>query len=190
MRLLIAVITAAVVMLAPAVADAHAHLDHASPPVGATVPTAPPDVTIWFTQKLEAAFSGVDVTRAERRQCNCRRSTDQRQYHEDRDQGRRPGRLSRALARRFRGHAQDRRQFHVHCGRPITCSTCLSTRAPSIMPRRSWRQGSPSLPSALPSRRSASRRAISSLRPYGDGSPGSDGSASHSAYSRALPGSS
>ncbi|MFZ3354287.1 MAG: copper resistance protein CopC [Xanthobacteraceae bacterium] len=62
MRLLITVITSAVIMLAPVGADAHAHLDHASPPVGATVPTAPPDVTIWFTQKLEAAFSGVDIT--------------------------------------------------------------------------------------------------------------------------------
>ena len=91
MRLLIAVITAAVVMLAPAVADAHAHLDHASPPVGATVPTAPPDVTIWFTQKLEAAFSGVDVTGPSGASVNCRAATDQRQYHEDRDQGRRPG---------------------------------------------------------------------------------------------------
>lgn len=64
MRLLIAFITAAVVTLAPAVADAHAHLDHASPPVGATVPTAPHDVTIWFTQNLEPAFSTVAVTDA------------------------------------------------------------------------------------------------------------------------------
>jgi copper resistance protein C len=48
---------------APA-AQAHAHLDHASPPVGATVQTAPHDVTIWFTQKLEPAFSTVEVTDA------------------------------------------------------------------------------------------------------------------------------
>ena len=64
MRLLIAVITAAAVMLAPAVASAHAHLDHASPAVGATVPSAPHDVTIWFTQNLEPAFSTVAVTDA------------------------------------------------------------------------------------------------------------------------------
>jgi copper resistance protein C len=64
MRLLNALIAAAVVMLAPAVADAHAHLDHASPPVGATVATAPHDVTIWYTQNLEPAFSTVAVTDA------------------------------------------------------------------------------------------------------------------------------
>lgn len=64
MRLLIAVITTAVVMLAPAVADAHAHLDHASPPVGGTVQTAPQDVTIWFTQNLEPAFSTIEVSDA------------------------------------------------------------------------------------------------------------------------------
>ncbi len=62
MRTLIAVITAAVVALAAGPADAHAHLDHASPQVGATVQTAPHDVTIWFTQNLEPAFSTVEVT--------------------------------------------------------------------------------------------------------------------------------
>jgi copper resistance protein C len=64
MRLLIAVISAAVITLAPAVAQAHAHLDHASPPVGGTVATAPHDVTIWFTQNLEPAFTTVAVTDA------------------------------------------------------------------------------------------------------------------------------
>jgi len=63
MRLLTAVLTAAVIM-APAVASAHAHLDHASPPVGATVQAAPHDVTIWFTQNLEPAFSTIAVTDA------------------------------------------------------------------------------------------------------------------------------
>jgi len=62
MRLLIAFTTAAIVILAPVVASAHAHLDHASPPVGATVSTAPHDLTIWFTQNLEPAFSTVAVT--------------------------------------------------------------------------------------------------------------------------------
>jgi len=45
-------------------ADAHALLDHASPRVGATMSTAPREVTVWFTQKLEAAFSGLKVTNA------------------------------------------------------------------------------------------------------------------------------
>ena len=41
---------------------AHAFLDHASPAVGSSVPTAPPVVTLWFTQDLEPAFSDVTVT--------------------------------------------------------------------------------------------------------------------------------
>jgi copper resistance protein C len=43
-------------------ARAHAFLDHASPAVGSSVPTSPPDVTLWFTQDLEPAFSDVTVT--------------------------------------------------------------------------------------------------------------------------------
>src|SRR5436190_8965098 len=45
-------------------ATAHALLDRAEPRVGNTVATAPREVTLWFTQKLEAAFSGVRVTNA------------------------------------------------------------------------------------------------------------------------------
>jgi len=44
--------------------QAHATLDHAEPRVGNTVTTAPRDVTLWFTEKLEAAFSGITVTNA------------------------------------------------------------------------------------------------------------------------------
>jgi methionine-rich copper-binding protein CopC len=43
-------------------AQAHAFLDHASPAVGSSVPSAPPAVTLWFTQDLEPAFSTVTVT--------------------------------------------------------------------------------------------------------------------------------
>jgi methionine-rich copper-binding protein CopC len=43
-------------------AMAHAYLDHASPLVGSTVATAPSEVTLWFTQKLEASFSTMSVT--------------------------------------------------------------------------------------------------------------------------------
>ena len=64
MRLFFAIVTAAAVTLAPVIAWAHAHLDHASPPVGGTVATAPHDVTIWYTQNLEPAFSTVAVTDA------------------------------------------------------------------------------------------------------------------------------
>ena len=42
--------------------QAHAFLDHASPPVGSSVPASPPVVTLWFTQDLEPAFSSVTVT--------------------------------------------------------------------------------------------------------------------------------
>jgi copper resistance protein C len=43
-------------------ARAHALLDHADPRVGNTVANAPREVTLWFTQKLEPAFSTVTVT--------------------------------------------------------------------------------------------------------------------------------
>jgi copper resistance protein C len=48
----------------PEAAQAHAFLDHASPAVGSAVPTAPANVTIWFTQDLEPAFSSITVTNA------------------------------------------------------------------------------------------------------------------------------
>ena len=49
-------------LLATGEATAHAFLDHAEPRVGNTVATAPREVTLWFTQKLEPAFSTVTVT--------------------------------------------------------------------------------------------------------------------------------
>jgi copper resistance protein C len=51
----------AFVTLAASLTHAHAFLDHASPAVGRTVATAPPAVTIWFTQELEPAFSSIEV---------------------------------------------------------------------------------------------------------------------------------
>src|SRR5229473_3820280 len=45
-------------------ATAHALLDRAEPRVGNTVAIAPREVTLWFTQKLEAAFSTIAVTNA------------------------------------------------------------------------------------------------------------------------------
>jgi copper resistance protein C len=49
-------------LLAAGEANAHAMLDHAEPRVGNKVATAPREVTLWFTQKLEAAFSTITVT--------------------------------------------------------------------------------------------------------------------------------
>ncbi|WP_375789729.1 copper resistance protein CopC [Bradyrhizobium sp. Pha-3] len=43
-------------------AHAHAFLDHAEPRVGNQVASPPREVTLTFTQKLEAAFSSVTVT--------------------------------------------------------------------------------------------------------------------------------
>ena len=43
---------------------AHAMLDRAEPRVGNKVASAPREVTLWFTQKLEAAFSTITVTNA------------------------------------------------------------------------------------------------------------------------------
>ena len=58
-----AVLAGAVTLGAPTV-QAHAFLDHASPAVGSTVPTAPETVTMWFTQELEPAFTTATVTDA------------------------------------------------------------------------------------------------------------------------------
>jgi len=43
-------------------AQAHAHLDHANPPVDGTVTSAPQEVALFYTQNLEPAFSTVEVT--------------------------------------------------------------------------------------------------------------------------------
>jgi copper resistance protein C len=53
-----------VLLLASNTARAHAFLDHAEPRVGNKVASPPREVTLWFTQKLEPAFSGVSVTNA------------------------------------------------------------------------------------------------------------------------------
>jgi copper resistance protein C len=55
-------ITAMLVLTAPAAGYAHAMLDHAEPRVGNTVATAPRELKLWFTQKLEQAFSTIEVT--------------------------------------------------------------------------------------------------------------------------------
>jgi copper resistance protein C len=59
-----AIIAFATAALVSGAALAHAFLDHAQPAVGATVAQAPTEVTIWFTQALEPAFTGCAVTNA------------------------------------------------------------------------------------------------------------------------------
>src|SRR5689334_7778145 len=51
-------------LLATNEAIAHAMLDHAEPRVGNTVASPPHEVTLYFTQKLEPAFSTITVTNA------------------------------------------------------------------------------------------------------------------------------
>ena len=63
-RSAVAVIIPLLLLLVTGKAVAHALLDHAEPRVGNKVATAPREVTLWFTQKLEPAFSSVTVTNA------------------------------------------------------------------------------------------------------------------------------
>jgi copper resistance protein C len=62
MRVIIRLAIAATLALIAPAAFAHAMLDHAEPRVGNTVATAPREIRLWFTQKLEQAFSTVEVT--------------------------------------------------------------------------------------------------------------------------------
>ena len=49
---------------------AHAFVDHAEPRVGSTVPSAPAEVRIWFTQEIEGAFSTASVRDASGKRVN------------------------------------------------------------------------------------------------------------------------
>ncbi|HET8546082.1 MAG TPA: copper homeostasis periplasmic binding protein CopC [Pseudolabrys sp.] len=53
--------------LLPVAALAHAHLDHASPAAGGTVAQPPKEVSLWFTDTLEAKFSTIEVRDAQGR---------------------------------------------------------------------------------------------------------------------------
>lgn len=62
MRAKLTLVSLLLVALGSVGARAHAFLDHASPLVGSTVLAAPREVSLWFTQNLEPAFSSVQVT--------------------------------------------------------------------------------------------------------------------------------
>jgi len=53
--------SALLITVAAEPARAHAFLDHAEPRVGSSVASSPRQVTLWFTQNLEPAFSGAAV---------------------------------------------------------------------------------------------------------------------------------
>ena len=64
MRALVLLAALAALVLAPPEARAHAELDRANPRVGSTVPTAPRELSLWFTENIEPAFSTVEVRNA------------------------------------------------------------------------------------------------------------------------------
>ena len=64
MRILTFATSALFTVVLGTAAEAHAFLDHAEPRVGSTVSTAPRELSLSYTQKLEPAFSSVEVTDA------------------------------------------------------------------------------------------------------------------------------
>jgi methionine-rich copper-binding protein CopC len=58
------IIAAMLIVLGTSAADAHAYLKHASPAAGSTVRHAPKELTMWFTEGLEPAFSRAEVRNA------------------------------------------------------------------------------------------------------------------------------
>ena len=54
-------LTILAVLLTSTSAWAHAFLDHAEPAVGSTVDIPPIEIRIWFTEKLEPAFSQIQL---------------------------------------------------------------------------------------------------------------------------------
>jgi methionine-rich copper-binding protein CopC len=62
MRMLTFATSALLAVMAITAAHAHAFLDHAEPRVGSTVPTAPGELVLYYSQNLEPAFSSVEVS--------------------------------------------------------------------------------------------------------------------------------
>ena len=60
-RARVAMVVFAAVLAAGATADAHAFLERADPRVGSTVRSSPDKVRLWFTQRLESAYSRAEV---------------------------------------------------------------------------------------------------------------------------------
>lgn len=54
-------LTVLALLLSPAAAWAHAHLDRSAPAAGAALPEAPKEVAIWFTEAVEPKFSAIEV---------------------------------------------------------------------------------------------------------------------------------
>jgi methionine-rich copper-binding protein CopC len=55
-------LTLPVLLLGSAAASAHAFLERASPAVGSTIHTAPTEIVLRFTERIEPTFSAAQVT--------------------------------------------------------------------------------------------------------------------------------
>ena len=99
-------------------ARAHAFLDHASPLVGSTVPAAPHEVALSFTQNLEPAFSTVEVTDASGARVDQGKAAVSGNTMRIGLKAVGPGSYQRALARAVGRYPYDRRQLHIPCRRP------------------------------------------------------------------------
>jgi len=65
MRIIILTLSLLFAAVTTSNAFAHAMLDHAAPRVGSTVAQSPKEVVLWFTEKLEPAFSSIEVRDAQ-----------------------------------------------------------------------------------------------------------------------------
>jgi hypothetical protein len=63
-RVSLGILSLALVLGGSTLVAAHAFLERADPRVGSTVRTPPTQVRLWFTERLEPAFSTVTVTNA------------------------------------------------------------------------------------------------------------------------------
>ena len=59
---------AALVLLVTSTASAHTRLERSVPAADSAVGSSPPRVTLWFSERLEAAFSKVQVLNAQDQQ--------------------------------------------------------------------------------------------------------------------------
>ena len=60
-RTLSVLMLALVLAMGTCAAHAHAKLERAEPRAGGSVPSPPPEVKLWFTERLEPAFSSMTV---------------------------------------------------------------------------------------------------------------------------------
>ena len=66
--LVVRIVTLTALLLAPALAAAHAFPDHADPRVGSAVSPPPSEVRIWFDGEIEPVFSNIRVENEDKKQ--------------------------------------------------------------------------------------------------------------------------